>query len=128
MKFCNNGYSRFVVLIGPYAVKMPYVQYSWYNFVRGVYMNLNEVVIYNYVKKMRPQHLYLLCPIVRPILGGLFLVMQRAEIGLCEGDMYGHWKLIDDARLSGDDKTENYGRINGRIVKLDYAACKQIFD
>lgn len=128
MRVCTNGYSRKVYLVGRYAIKTPYLRYSWFNFIRGVFMNLREVQIYRYVRDMHPQHISLLCPVIRPLLGGLLLVMQRVETGLSEQDMRGQWQIFDDARLAGDDKCENYGRLNGRIVKLDYADCNAVFD
>lgn len=129
IKTCDKGYSRFVLLIGPYAIKVPYFRWGWFKVVSAVYMNLKEVQIYNYVARQHPEHLRYLCPVVRPLLGGLLLVMRRAETGLCEQDISTVYRLrIRAARLHADDKCENYGRIDGRIVKLDYADCYSVFD
>lgn len=66
---------------------------------------------------------HLLCPVLWASWGGWILVMQRAvpctfldEQGQ-EID-YSKWIVVG---LGGDDKPDNYGVLDGRTVKLDYA-------
>lgn len=66
--------------------------------------------------------LKLLCPVQWCMWGGWVLIMRRCHCISIHTEMqvidYSPWI---EAGYGGDDKPSNYGILDGRIVKIDYA-------
>ena len=118
----RRGITRTVLLTRRYAIKIPALRTNGDGFsgllwslARGVLANQAELAWKEYEPWQDA-----LCPIVWSSWGGLVVVMPRCEplevnhLGEFEGELP---KLEPNP---GDDKPENYGRLNGRIVRLDY--------
>lgn len=120
-----RGCTRIVFLVGNYAIKIPNFRYSWLLFLNGLVANMNEAATWRWNSgKYESGKSHLLCPVVWASWGGWVLVMKRAVpcTWLSEGGEeidYSKW-IVEG--LSGDDKPQNYGKLDGRIVKLDYGS------
>lgn len=120
----KRGITRWVLLIGKYALKMPRIHTkrehwgcSWVNFLRGLMANMNE-------NQFSGLEFDVLCPVVFYIPGGFLTVMLRAS-PLTDDQ----WKTLDvkDLLFNGDVspdlveyKRDSFGVLNGRIVAVDY--------
>lgn len=102
---------------------MPSLLNGWHNFIFGLLANMNEATVWDIATL--PQHAdngqfvgqsHLLCPVLWRSWGGWVLVMRRCEPVSHDFDLT-PW---EEACLDGDDKLENYGLLDGHIVKLDY--------
>ncbi len=124
MKLELKGATRIVLVIGEYAIKVPNFRYCWHHFLQGLVANINETQTWRdnsgaYATGKEE----LLCPVLWASWGGWLLVMRRAVPCRWLGEdgeeiEYSKWIV---AGFGGDDKPANYGTIEGRIVKLDYA-------
>lgn len=112
LRVCR-GVTRWVILVGPYAIKVPKVGRSWRYFLQGFLCNYHERDTWQAAKATELDHL--LCPILWMSYGGFILVMARAEP---VNDLQG--TDLHRKHFFGDEKPANYGRLNGNIVKLDY--------
>lgn len=132
MKLCLNGVTRIVVLIGPWAFKVPRFNYGWQNFLRGLLCNMQEAC---FSKTKWPE----LCPVVFRVPGGWLTVMRRA-LPLSEGDwlsfdyenfrvgqdwptervVEGHY--CADYYVPVENKIDSFGLLNGRVVAVDYGS------
>lgn len=110
IKLCRNGVTRIVLLIGPWAVKLPRFDLGWRMGLRGLLCNMTE-------REGASLRLDSLCPLVFAAPGGWLNVMKRAR------------PLTDDEWLHGvpnvkewpiERKRDNWGMIGGRIVAVDY--------
>jgi hypothetical protein len=106
------GITRVVILVGPYAIKLPQWNYGWDKFLHGLLANMQEVVWGRGYDDR-------LCPVVWWIPGGWMTVMQRVDHVLTNENEI-DYSVFQDGIPSGDDKPDNYGMLNGRIVKIDY--------
>lgn len=113
------GTTRIVFIFKNVVVKVPNFCDGWLNFLTGLVANINENQTWKWNSgDYESGKSYLLCPVKWCSWGGWFLVMQRAtpcEIG--EKIDYIEWMK---AGFGGDDKPDNYGWYNYRIVKIDY--------
>ena len=125
MKIKRNGICRIVFLIGEYAIKVPNFTYCWHHFLQGLLSNINENKTWKYNgfdknrKKVRDD---LLCPVIWCSWGGWILVMKKAVpcTFVSEGGDYIDFSKWIVCGWGGDDKADNYGYIDNKIVKLDY--------
>lgn len=109
----REGCYRIVFLIGKYAIKIPNFRYEWRHFIYGIYSNIQEYNGWTYTKNP------LLCPVIWKSFGCFIIVMKRCDpISSAVLIDYEKWEEIG---FGGDDKHDNYGYLNGRIVKLDYS-------
>jgi len=130
----KKGSSRLVLVLAHVVIKVPNPLYSWRHFITGLLANMTERDVYCWNTGNYDQGAgCLLCPVLWGSWGGWVLIMQRADIAThileCaeqdyddeyeskRGDRYKPWI---DAGFGGDDKPDNYGYLNGRLVKTDY--------
>lgn len=101
----KKGYSRFVLLIGAYAIKLPRLA-SMRQFACGLLSNISETENYNEDQPLAP--ILFGC--------GLVVVMRRATP---VGD---ELNIPDELKeLTGYDcKKSSFGILNGTIVAVDY--------
>lgn len=110
----SEGITRWVIVLHSVAIKVPKLKYGWKYFLQGLLANINEKDTWqNHPRKD------LLCPVKWCSWGGWVLVMRKA-IPCPEETEIDFSKWIE-AGLGGDDKPDNYGFLNSKIVKLDYA-------
>ncbi len=116
----KKGTTRTVFLIGKYAIKIPrfwhkHNGHKWKTFIRGILANIDEDFWWKHaIDKDK------LCPIVFKSPLGCILVMLRAQ-ELTDNE-YNKDKLNKDfAGLPLDNKQINFGKINNKIVLIDYA-------
>lgn len=104
-----KGRNRFVLLVGPWAVKVPSLR-SWRDFLFGLLNNMNEAAW-----SRQPGH----CPVLLAGPGGLFVVMPRARI-LGEAEFH-QLRLLDRLPAArAEPKADSFGWLNGRLVAVDY--------
>lgn len=119
----SNGVTRIVFEFDKFVIKIPNFKYSWMHFLKGLIANMNENSIWKWQahpnnETARPD---LLCPVLWASCGGWILIMQKAV--RCEwinDESQWNYKEWIDAGFGGDDKPDNYGYLNGKMVKLDY--------
>ena len=114
MEIITSGKTRFVILTGKKAIKIPYFTRGIRAFISGVRSNLTERKIW---RKTKDADLF---PVLASSFTGLFLVMPRAE-AYCNGEGK---QYLKDYKFLGDDESCNYGYLNGKICKLDYGEVK----
>lgn len=116
----DGGVTRAVLLIGPYAVKVPRLRYGWANLLSGLLSNMTEARFAGLANQ------FCLCPTVLSVPGGFLNVQRR-----CQALTDDEWEMTrlnhDDVHGRGDwqgmacdFKRDNFGTIGGRIVLLDY--------
>ncbi len=132
----KEGITRTVFVFKNKVVKVPTLNYGWEYFLKGLLANLREVktwkTVCNYPEGDR--HL-LLCPVSFCFPGGWFLIMPRADMERHQNEIRdlpnnGHtldfvesfYKKWFDADLDGDEKPDNFGYYQGRLVKVDYGS------
>jgi len=95
---------------------VPKVIYGWHKFLCGLLANMQER---QFAETGWPQ----LCPVVFSVPGGWLVVMRRAEMlsdaewccfdpkAFCE---------TDDYVIPAEFKRDSFGKLDGRIVAIDY--------
>lgn len=117
------GTTRTVLLIGRLAIKLP-VWVEWRLFLYGLLGNMQEA---RWWREM-PESRAIMCPVLFTIPGGFLTVMRRATPVTVEEWMEQSadgrsW--YDEARnlcIPVEDKPDSWGRIDGRIVAVDYGS------
>lgn len=114
----HKGATRWVFLTKRYAIKIPGLS-SWSQFLTGLLANMQECV---FSKAGWPE----LCPVIFSIRGGWLVVMPRAT-----PLSYTSWVSFDyesfttdhpDYDVPVENKRSSFGRLNGRIVAIDYGS------
>lgn len=118
----KKGTTRIVIILNDLVIKIPNFTYSFQNFINGIAGNYREWQTYKWNSgKFERGFSHLLCPVVWNSWLGLIVVMKRAK----ELTSY-QWEEfhIDDhiKHFRGDDKKDNYGIYDNRIVKIDYGS------
>lgn len=118
IKICK-GTNRTVFLVGRYAIKITRFWHSnrgyrWKSFLRGILANIDEAYWYRW-----STHKELLCPVLFKSPLGVILVMRRAEPINKEEYNKKEFSSIFKA-MPLDNKIENFGKIDCRIVLVDY--------
>lgn len=106
----RSGITRIVWLIGPYAIKIPNPRYGWGKFLYGLLSNMTERRFSTVAEKFR------LAPVIWSMWGGWLNVQRRCEPIIDEE----FEALNEDDWIPCDFKRENFGKLNGRILLLDY--------
>lgn len=113
----RNGVTRIVLLVWKYAFKIPNFSVEHRHFLYGCYANWSERVFSKQVKKTNPDLEDMIAPSLFCSWFGLIQIQQRCE----------EISSFDDIDLSkyndlcgGDNKIQNFGLLNGKIVCLDY--------
>ena len=112
----RQGITREVFLTRRYAIKIPKLKYGWHKFLCGLLANMQER---QFAAAGWPQ----LCPVVFSLPGGWLVVMRRAEM-LSDAE----WAAFnpeafcetDDYHVPAEFKQDSFGKLDGRIVAVDY--------
>lgn len=115
----RRGITRTVWLVGRYAIKFPSLRphndglagLLW-SICHGILANQSEATWWD------NSHDPGLCPVLRSWLGGIVNIYPRCA-PIVEGDEFDPPMLLFGLML-GDDKPDNYGRLGGRVVRVDY--------
>lgn len=111
----RQGTTRYVVLVGRWAVKFPTFKYGYRNFLRGLLGNIDEAGM-GRGKDAR------LAPALFALPGGWLLVMPRCKpVSPREFHDLVNMKSFD--LLPVEDKRDSFGWYKGRIVAIDYASA-----
>jgi len=139
MQVNSTGITRIVFVFKNFVVKVPNWHYSWLHFLKGLIGNINESKCWKYNSgKCESGKSHLLCPVIWCSWGGWILIMKKADImrHLSEvmamppipddwherkKELSERYALWIDAGFGGDDKCDNYGYYQDRLVKIDYA-------
>lgn len=120
------GCTRFVLLIGPWAVKVPRPDTGWAMMLRGMLGNMQEAAFW--VTGWRQ-----LCPVLWSIPGGFLIVMRRAR-PLTDSEWADlTWErhcAFREVRVNGEVegvapveyKRCSYGYLGDRLVAVDYGS------
>lgn len=109
----HGGVTRIVVLTSKYAIKLPTVMYGWKMFLYGMLGNMNE-------RTWSGQKG--LCPVLWSVLWGFCNIMPRCE-ALTDDEFA---RLVPEHWGKGcalpevEIKTCSFGRLQGKIVAIDY--------
>lgn len=123
MKIERRGCTRIVFIFNSVVVKIPNFTVCWRHFLQGLLANMGERdTYYANTGRYNVGLSDLLCPVVWASWGGWVLVMKKALPFTCTDEQgreldYSKWIM---AGFGGDDKPDNYGILNGTIVKIDY--------
>jgi hypothetical protein len=111
------GATRFVFLIGPWAVKVPRLS-CWRLFLHGLLANLQE-------RAFSRTGWFEICPVLWALPGGFLLVMRRAE-PLTDAQWarfdYGDFVNDPEGHVPAECKQSSFGLLDGRIVAVDYGS------
>jgi hypothetical protein len=110
-----RGSTRLILLLGPWAIKLPNLTGGWRLFLCGLLGNLQEA---EFARAGWPE----LCPVLWAMPGGLLIVMPRAA-------PLPRWYMVDFYRLDRgayvlpvELKHDSFGLLNGRVVAIDYGS------
>lgn len=107
----KSGVTRVVILLGNIAIKIPNPRYGWSKFLYGLLSNMQESRMSCLSNK------WSLAPTIWQIKGGWLNIQQR-----CDPISHEDFEKLSpsDFPIACDFKIENFGRLKGRIVLLDY--------
>lgn len=113
----KRGATRLVILAWQWAIKIPSFA-EWRLFLHGLLANMQERL---WGQTGFPE----LCPVVFSIPGGWLVVMRRTQ-PLTDED----WEDFDtesfcnqeDYRVPAEHKRNSFGKLDGRIVAIDYGS------
>lgn len=134
MEINREGITRTVFIFKNIVIKIPNTS-SWRQFLRGLIANIDQKHRWDEAKSWKGGKPELLGPVLFCSWGGWFLIMPRIDVEKhiqeCY-DMYHHGNLDNRRRIEkrykkwikaghgGDDKCDNYGYYQNRLVKIDY--------
>lgn len=119
MKVNRMGVTRIVLIFKSFVIKIPNARVQWDHFLKGILANIQENTTWKYNSgNYERGKSYLLAPVLWCSWGGWILVMKRVKVCGWE-DKIDYTKWIE-ADFGGDNKPQNYGYLNGIIVKIDY--------
>lgn len=122
MNINRRGVTRIVVEFNSVVIKIPNFTYSWNHFLKGLIGNMEEGKTWKWNSgKYEKGFSYLLCPVLWFSWGGWILIMRKVDETVNENN-YHIWNCEEHKKhFKGDDTAGNYGFLNGKLVKLDYA-------
>lgn len=126
MQINRRGATRTVLLIGRWAVKVPSlrgvgaavgdvrVRHRVNSFCHGILANNSEVAWHAFGAWSGR-----VAPVLHSWLGGIVNIYPRCDPAPADADLF----LLDPDPGDGalEQKHENYGLLNGRLVRVDYA-------
>ncbi len=115
MKIVKTGLSRTVYLTKKNAYKVPTFRNGLTHFLLGWVSNQQE--------KQWSGYKSWLCPVERYYLWGFVIRMPRLKIGVGKREIEGMREMmgeLDKELFGSDHKTDNYGKMDGKIMKVDY--------
>lgn len=116
----KRGTTRTVFLIGKYAIKIACFWSvmrgrKWKIFLQGILANIDEKFWWKCAYKREK-----LCPVIWKSPLGVILIMKRAKsLSESEYDKSAFDFMFENLPL--DNKIANFGKIDGKIVLVDYA-------
>lgn len=124
----HGGVTRTVILTRRWAIKLPCLVYGWKFFLYGFLANMQEADWAGFDER--------LCPVSFAGRGGWLIVMPRCE-PLTDDEYCNEvpedWpRMLDEetqmplpysADLPVEMKSCSFGRLNGKIVAVDYGGC-----
>jgi hypothetical protein len=117
----RKGVTRIVIEFKRVVVKIPNFTCQWSHFLKGIVGNINENKTWKYNSgNFEKGTSYLLCPVLWCSWGGWILVMKKA-IPLQRSEWDTTYIPEHKKYFKGDDTISNYGWLDGRLVKFDYA-------
>lgn len=136
MKLIKHGATRWVLLIGNYAIKFP-AFHGYRNFLQGILGNEQESHWYRELKWTNK-----LCPILFAFPGYLFIVMPRVRVMTDqEAETMWGWDPEELApnqptpidgflriqhnelgQFPVEKKSDSFGWLNGNLVIIDYGS------
>lgn len=133
MKTINYGVTRTVFEFNSVVVKLPKLTMDFAHFLKGMVANIQESRTYKFHRNTETGRM--LCPVLFAMWGGWFLVMKKADVEKhewevrsqstdileCRKENESRYKKWIEHGVGGDDKCDNYGYLNGVLVKIDYA-------
>lgn len=118
-RFIKCGATRWTILIGRYAVKIPSL-YSYRQFLNGLLGNHQERTFYQ-IKDWQPK----LCPVLWCSWLCVVLVMPRARI-LTQDEDVDLEKFIQVGpefyKIPAEIKADSFGYLGDRLVAVDYGS------
>lgn len=116
-----KGVTRIVIVLKTVVIKIPNFTYQWDHFLKGIIGNIHESKTWKYNSgKLESGSSHLLCPVLWCSWGGWILIMKKADLLTIE--QWDNLSIDEHKRFfPGDDTLSNYGRLNGQVVKIDYA-------
>lgn len=132
IKLLDNGVTRIVILVGPWAIKIARFNYSWPNFLRGLLANMQER---DFSKTGWPE----LCPVLFAMWGGFISIMPRCTPltddqwnsfdfdGFAEPRDWHEERIVkgkypEERYVPVENKRCSFGVLNDRIVAVDYGS------
>lgn len=116
-KMLRSGSTRWVLLIGRFAFKVPSL-HSWKNFLWGLLANMQEV---EFSKCVDMQHK--LCPVKFYLPFGILVVMPRVK-ALAKDELpkeaLEKFCVEDNFTIPSEAKYDSFGYYKGRLVAIDY--------
>ena len=112
----KQGASRYVFLIGSYAIKIPRCS-AWNLFLHGLLANMQEQTFWQ-------ARWVQLCPVLFRVPGGFLIVMPRCEpitVPLSR-DEYLAFVEQADYTVPVEHKQDSFGIYQGRLVAIDYGS------
>ena len=120
MKVNRKGVTRIVLEFNTFVIKIPNFLY-WDHFLRGLLANIDERDTWKTsTLRIEGDLSYLLCPVLWTSWGGWILCMRKADVNKhIEEDRFLNYSAWVNNGYGGD-KAENFGYLEGRLVKVDY--------
>lgn len=118
MEWNRCGIMREVFLTRRYAIKLPRLSYGWKIFLHGLLANMQEA-------RWGKCGLEELCPVIFAVPGGWLLIMRKAEpLTIEEWDAFKVDSFCEreDYTIPAERKHDSFGRLNGKIVAVDYGS------
>lgn len=117
MRIIRTGINRTVILIGAYAIKIPSFRGHMYGnmrgriagFAHGILANQSEYMWHDY-EDWRGR----IAPVLHSWLFGIIQVYPRCAPAPEDAELF----TLDPC--PGDIKTDNFGLLDGRLVRVDY--------
>ena len=121
MKIIRTGVTRTVILVGPYAIKVPSLRGDMHghrlgSFCLGVLANQSERTWSSFEEWEAGA----VAPVLRSWLGGIVQVYPRCDPLDWPDDDEHRDRLPLLEPDPGDVKVNSYGLLHGKIVRLDY--------
>ena len=116
----GSGSTRYVILTKNYAIKIARIDINYFpSFLNGLLANRTEYVFWKAYKHEK------LCPVLFIFPLYLFLVMKKAET--LSNKEWRNFKFkefvnTEDFRIPAERKIDSFGKINGKIVAIDYGS------